>query len=69
MKKIGDINRIILTHNFTLKRRIVRIAYPRNGNVDNPTLYTVWDVYKDDKLIDAGITTMREARAIADGLK
>jgi hypothetical protein len=45
------------------RKRLVRTAYPRNGNVHNPTRYYLWDVYRDGKAIDGGFRTLRGARA------
>jgi hypothetical protein len=30
---------------FTLYRRVVRVCYARNGNVNNPTHQYAWDLY------------------------
>jgi len=51
------------------RKRLVGTAYPRNGNVHNPTRYYRWDVFKDGKNVDGSFRTLREARAEYPGGK
>jgi hypothetical protein len=45
-----------------IQRRVVRIAYPRNGNLHNPTVTYAWDILRDGKLVDR-LPTLRAAKA------
>jgi len=49
-----------------IRRRVYRVAYPRNGNVGmTQTNRYVWDVWVDGKHIQVGVPTLREAKLIA----
>jgi hypothetical protein len=37
---------------YEIERRFVDYAYPRNGNVGNPTPRYRWNLYLDGKLVD-----------------
>ena len=47
----------------TVTRRLIRTAYPRNGNVHNPTKYYAWDVTVNGRVMFIA-RTMREAKAM-----
>ena len=57
----------------TVVRKHVGGAYPRNGNVHNPTQYYTWESYLDGKLVTAWARTRavayEYARAKVQGLK
>lgn len=51
---------------YFVEKRVARIAYPRNGNVHNPTVYYRWDVRdKGGRLVLVGVKTRAAARAYA----
>jgi len=37
----------------TIRKVVSRTAYPRNGNVDNPTVYYRWELWREGRLIDS----------------
>lgn len=49
---------------FSIRPRVVRVAYPRNGNVDNPTAIKAYDLYEGDTLM-LSCSTLSEAKAHA----
>lgn len=67
MHVIGDITRTITYRQWTIKARIYRVAYPRNGNTHNPTTYKRWDVYMPGcrQPVDS-LRTLRMAKQVID---
>lgn len=65
--QIGDEKVIAATGLFQIIRRVVRVAYARNGNTHNPTPYYNWDVYYGGEIFARGCTTFQEAKdAVSD---
>lgn len=48
-------------HAIEITRRHIGTAYPRNGNVHNPTEYFTWSVSIDGKMHDNYLSTRWEA--------
>lgn len=41
-----------LTNGYEIERRLMGYAYPKNGNLLNPTPQYRWNLYLDGKLVD-----------------
>jgi len=66
----GESTKMVYTvGNVQVWRRLDRIAYPKNGNVDNPTRYYEWDVVVEGaKRPHLSCRTLRDAKAVARAL-
>ena len=52
--QVGDIHnckirKTLVAKGIRIERRVVRLAYARNGNTDNPTPEYRWTVYHNDR--------------------
>lgn len=47
-----------------IRQTVIRIAYARNGNVDNPTVYYRWNLYRGEKYLGS-FRTLTEAKQAA----
>jgi hypothetical protein len=60
MASLGDVIRSRRCGEYEIAQRVACVSYPRNGNVERPTLYYEWDLYRGGRLLDR-FTTLRAA--------
>ena len=61
----GTIVRVRQYHGWEIWQRVARVAYPRNGNLHNPTPTYAWDILFHGKVMDS-LPTLRAAKAEID---
>jgi hypothetical protein len=53
---------------YEIRRRVVRVAYAKNGNADNPTPDYSYAVYSAGTMVEYALPRLRDAKHVIDAL-